>query len=116
MHLNLNIITMARDARSHFDAYVVLQEKTSELRRIKSKKIHEHEKKFNVTLNLRSFSVQTTVPQAPQTYNHDMKASSGKASSQNPETSKSEVPIEKSPPPFCELIFTANVIGEFELR
>jgi uncharacterized protein len=80
------------------------------------KKKAEYEKKLGVTLNLRSFSEQTAVPQAPQTYNHDMKASSGKTSLQNPETSKSEVPIEKSPPPFCELVFTANVIGEFELR
>lgn len=80
------------------------------------KKKAEYEKKLNVTLTLRSFSEQTTVPQAPKTYNHDMKASSDKASLQNMETSKSEAPIEKSLPPFCALVFTANINGEFELR
>ena len=46
MELNLKIITLARDARSHYDAYEVLQEKTSELRRTQSNKIQEHQKKF----------------------------------------------------------------------
>lgn len=46
MDLNHNIITLARDARSYYDAYEVLQEKTSELRRIQSNKIQEHQKKF----------------------------------------------------------------------
>jgi hypothetical protein len=47
MDLNLNIVTLARDARSCYDAYEVLQEKTREQRRIKSNKIQEHQKKFN---------------------------------------------------------------------
>jgi uncharacterized protein YggE len=77
------------------------------------KKKAEHEKKINVALNLRSFSEQTALLQAPQTRKYDMKASSGKASM---ETSKSEESVEKSPPPFSELIFTASVCGRFELR
>jgi len=46
MDLNHNIITLARDARSYYDAYEVLQEKTRELRRIQSNKIEKHQKKF----------------------------------------------------------------------
>jgi len=46
MDLTLNIITLACDARSYYDAYEVLQEKTRELRRIQSNKIQEHQKKF----------------------------------------------------------------------
>jgi uncharacterized protein len=80
------------------------------------KKKTEYEKKFNVTLALRSFSEQSTVPQASRTCNYGMKAYSGKDSLQGSETSKSEVSIEKSPPPFGGLVFTANVSGEFELR
>lgn len=40
MNLNLNIITLARDARSCYDAYEVLQEKTHELRGIQASNIH----------------------------------------------------------------------------
>jgi uncharacterized protein YggE len=80
------------------------------------KKKTEYEKKFNATLALRSFSEHSTIPQASQTCNSDMKASFRNTSLQGSETSKSEVPIDKSPPPFGELVFTANVSGEFELR
>lgn len=48
MDLNLNIITLASDARSYYDAYEILQEKTSEMRRIQSENIQEHQKKFKV--------------------------------------------------------------------
>jgi hypothetical protein len=47
MKLDRNTLMLARDARSHYDAYEVLQEKTSELRRIQSNKIEEHQKKSN---------------------------------------------------------------------
>lgn len=46
MKLNHSTLILARDARSHYDAYEVLQEKTRELRRIQSNKIEEHQKKF----------------------------------------------------------------------
>lgn len=45
MKLDHNTIMLARDARSHYDAYEVLQEKTRELRKIQSNKIKEHQKK-----------------------------------------------------------------------
>jgi hypothetical protein len=46
MKLNHNTLMLARDARSYYDAYEVLQEKTHELRRIQSNNIEEHQKKF----------------------------------------------------------------------
>ena len=45
MDLNHNTLMLARDARSHYDAYKVLQEKTGELRRTQSNKIEEHQQK-----------------------------------------------------------------------
>jgi hypothetical protein len=46
MKLDHSTLMLARDARSHYDAYEVLQEKTRELRRIQSNNIEEHQKKF----------------------------------------------------------------------
>jgi len=46
MKLDHSTLMLARDARSHYDAYEVLQEKTRELRRIQSNKIEKHQKKF----------------------------------------------------------------------
>lgn len=46
MNLNHNIITLARDVRSYYDAYELLREKTGELRRIQSNKIQGHQEKF----------------------------------------------------------------------
>lgn len=46
MKLDHSILMLARDARSHYDAYEVLQEKTRELSRIQSIKIEEHQEKF----------------------------------------------------------------------
>jgi len=46
MDLNLNIIALASDARSYYDAYEILQEKTSEMRRIQSNKNTGTSKKF----------------------------------------------------------------------
>ena len=65
MDLNHNIITLARDARSCYDAYEVLQEKTSELRRIQSNKIEEHQKKFkglNVPMLLTEHDMELSTP------------------------------------------------------
>lgn len=47
MKLDHSTLMLARDARSHFDAYEVLHGKTRELRRIQSNRIEEHEKKSN---------------------------------------------------------------------
>ena len=80
------------------------------------KKKAEYEKKFGVTLNLRSFSEQTIVPQAPQTYNHDTKVSSSELSLRSGEMPKSAAKTEETAFPFCELVFTAKISGEFELR
>lgn len=80
------------------------------------KKKAEYEKRFNVTLALRSFSEQITVPQAPQTYDYDKKASSDGISPRSGEKSKSAALTEETAFPFCELVFTAKVSGEFELR
>jgi hypothetical protein len=46
MKLDHNILMLTRDARSHYDAYEVLQIKTRELGRIQSNKIEVHQKKF----------------------------------------------------------------------
>lgn len=46
MKLDHSTLMLARDARSHYDAYEVLQEKTRELRRIQSNKIEGHQNKF----------------------------------------------------------------------
>jgi hypothetical protein len=46
MKLNHNTLILARDARSYYDAYEVLHEKTREQRRIQSNKIEEHQKKL----------------------------------------------------------------------
>jgi uncharacterized protein len=80
------------------------------------KKKAEYEKKLGVTLNLRSFSEETIVPQAPQTYDYNTKASSGEASPNSREMSKSTALTEETAFPFCELVFATKVTGEFELR
>jgi uncharacterized protein YggE len=80
------------------------------------KKKGEYEKRFNATLVLRSFSEQIISPQAPQTCDYDKKASSGGVSLRSGEMSKSAAPTEERAFPFCELVFTAKVSGEFELR
>jgi|GEM_PF-1898662 len=46
MKLDHNTLMLARDARSYYDAYEVLQEKTRDLRRIQSNNIEQHQKKF----------------------------------------------------------------------
>lgn len=51
MDLNFNIIILASDAHSYYDAYQVLREKTDEIRRIKSKKEEEHQKKSKVLVS-----------------------------------------------------------------
>lgn len=65
MDLNLNIVMLARDARSCYDAYEVLQEKTRELRRIKSNEIQEHQKKFSgrsVPMTLTEYDMDLSTP------------------------------------------------------
>ncbi|MEJ0106621.1 MAG: hypothetical protein WDO19_30525 [Bacteroidota bacterium] len=56
---------MARDARSYYDAYEILREKTSELRRIQSNKIQEHKKKFeglSVPMTLTEHDMDLSTP------------------------------------------------------
>ncbi|MDF2381367.1 hypothetical protein JMG10_07825 [Nostoc ellipsosporum NOK] len=65
MDLNFNIIILAGDARSYYDAYQVLQEKTDELRRIKLKKAEEHQKKskgVSVSMPITEHDMNFTTP------------------------------------------------------
>jgi hypothetical protein len=65
MDLNFNIIILAGDARSYYDAYQVLQEKTDELRRIKLKKAEQHQKKskgISVPMPITEHDMNFTTP------------------------------------------------------
>src|SRR4051812_28495847 len=65
MKLNHNTLILARDARSYYDAYEVLQEKTRELHRIQSNKMEEHQKKFkglSVPMPLTEHDVNLSTP------------------------------------------------------
>lgn len=65
MDLNHNTIILARDARSHYDAYKVLKEKTDQLRRTQSNKIEEHQKKsegLSVSIPLKEHDMDLSTP------------------------------------------------------
>jgi len=46
MKMDHSTLMLARDARSHYDAYEVLQEKNRELREAQSRKIENHHQRF----------------------------------------------------------------------
>lgn len=63
MKLDHSTLMLARDARSHYDAYEVLQEKTRELRRIQSNEIEELQEKFKgVPMHLTEHDIDLTTP------------------------------------------------------